>query len=136
MVFWQKILRAVLLLAGLGVGGMLAWAFAQQASATRQTATAATVAATGSAAGNVLAALVSVVVLIGAPVGYVMLRRHLLHGSAPRDSRPETLDATQSLAMLVQVEVLRTLREMRAPQAAYVFEGGEADDDDDDLGWW
>ena len=148
VVYWRRVVRAVLLLAGLGMGGMVAWAFAQQAAATRQVATAATVAATGSAAGNVLAALLSGVLLavVLAGGGYIWVMRRKTTGTTTDremdDRTPAALDdPMRAINALISLEMLRMVRDLRGgeqPQWALP----QADDRDDDRGnavvpaWW
>jgi len=148
--FWRKIVRAILLLTVLGVGGLIAWAFAQQASATKQVATAATAAARGSAAGNVALLLVVGLFVIGALVaGYVALRRYLArrdeaewYDYTPQFQLPTAYPSVpdQSVASvnaLVQLELLRALRDLRAPQTtALVALPDDGDDDDGVPVWW
>lgn len=144
VVFWRRVVRALLLLAGLGAGGLLAWAFAQQATATRKVAEVATVAARGSAAGNVAVALLALFVIGAGVIGYVALRRYLTRYTTWGDyatplqqpvSYPGVADQS-SLNALVQLEVLRALREMRAPQAPAMLAVRESDDDDGNPMWW
>jgi len=115
---------------------LLAWALGEQASATRQIAAAATVSAAGQTAGSVtstvLAVLLALVLLVAVgAVLYLWLRMKALErqlpGPAPRTGRwapgpharwepaePEgRAVAADPLAQLVQLEVLRTLRELR-----------------------
>jgi hypothetical protein len=170
--FWRHLVRAVLLVVGLGVVGLIAWALAAQASATRQVATAATVSAAGSTAGNVAATLLALLLalaVIGGG-GYIAVLRWQLRRARPMAadsgrgwlpgpnaqwSRLEGGSATQgggdALGMLVQIEVLRALRDLRggapsaAPWAALPGDDGSGYDDDtgaDDYArnqaplWW
>jgi hypothetical protein len=146
--FWRKIVRAVLLLAGMGLVGLIAWAFAQQATATRQVATAATAAARGGAAINIVVAVLAGVFCLGAAVlaVYVLARRWMLQqewgaarmGAAlpyPQMQAPQMHDSG-AVNALVQLEVLRALRDLRSPQqTALVLERDEGDDDGY-AGWW
>ena len=130
VVFWRQLLRAVLVLAGLGVALAVAWAFATQATATRQVATAATVSAAGNVATGALAlALLAVIVIAG---GYILwLRWQMRRGPQRRASGsgwvsgPNAQWGRQELPQggtgemvqaLVQIELLRALRDLRAPQ--------------------
>jgi hypothetical protein len=153
-IFWRRLLRAALILAGLGVALAFAYAFAMQAAATRQTATAATVAATGSTAGNVATAalalaLLAVVVIAG---GYILWLRWQMRGGAPPrlgGQRGAQLDAGgmgDALNALVQIELLRALRDLRDPGPAalpYTWEDDNGGGDYDNAGggdagplWW
>lgn len=121
---------------------LLAWALGEQASATRQIATAATVSAAGQTAGSVtatvLATLLAVVLLgAGGVVVYLLLRLKLverrLSENAPRvgrwlpgpNARWEQGEQQggaltgDPLAQLVQLEIMRHLRELRGPAPAY-----------------
>lgn len=128
--------RYVLLLAGLTVGGLIAYAVAQQAAATRQVATTATVAAAGSAAGNLAAAVLAVLVvlLLLCGGGYVLvlrarLRRYELTGQR---ALTERLPADM-IQQLIQLEVLRALSELRnAPRLVDRQPGAGALDNTDD----
>ncbi len=147
-VMWKKIVRAILLLSGLGLAGAVVYALAQHASATRQVATVATVAARGSTAGAVAVALLLALIVIGVVVcGYVALRRWYLARTgqdAPwstympqiQQQQYPSMDAA-SVNALVQLEVLRALRELRAPQAQTMLAVRDDDDDGGDYGaWW
>lgn len=146
-VLWKKIVRAILLLAGLGLAGAVVYTLAQQASATRQVATVATVAARGSTAGAMAVAMLLALILIGVVVGgYVALRRWYLARTGqgmPWDYVPQLqqpyhpgMDAA-SVNALVQLEVLRALRELRTPQAQTMLAVRDEEDDSDDYGaWW
>ncbi|MDX9955732.1 MAG: hypothetical protein RBT75_16645 [Anaerolineae bacterium] len=115
---------------------LLAWALGEQASATRQVAAAATVSAAGQTAGSVTATVLTIVLILvllaaGGAVLYLWLRMKALErqlsAPAPRTSRwvsgpnarweqnePESRAVTADpLGQLVQLEVLRTLRELR-----------------------
>lgn len=148
VIWWKRIVRAVILLAGLGLAGAVVYAFAQQATATRQVATAATVAARGSAAGNVAIALLLALIFMGVVVcGYVVLRRWYLARTgqvspwneyAPQFQQhhyPSVPD-TSSINTLVQLEVLRTLRELRAAQSTTMLAVRDDDDGADYGAWW
>lgn len=147
-ILWKRIIRAILLLAGLGLAGTTVYAFAQQASATKQVATAATVAARGSTAGNMAVALLLALIFIGVVVcGYVALRRWYLvrtgqdapwNEYAPQLQQPyyPSMDAS-SVNALVQLEVLRALRELRAPQSQTMLAVRDDDEDGGDYrAWW
>lgn len=147
-ILWKRIIRAILLLAGLGLAGAVVYAFGQQASATRQVATAATVAARGSTAGNMAIALLLALIFIGVVVcGYVALRRWYLartgQGAPWIEYAPQlqqqhypSMDAA-SVNTLVQLEVLRALRELRAPQEQTMLAVRDDDDNGGDYGaWW
>lgn len=144
-------------LAVLLVIALLAWALGEQASATRQVATAATVSAAGQTAGSVTATVLAIllVLVLLAAVGavlYLWLRMKALErrsGPTQRASRwvagpnarweqaePESRAVTADpLAQLVQLEVLRTLRELQGtrqqPPPALTVE-----EEDDDAGPW
>lgn len=146
-ILWKRIIRAILLLAGLGLAGAVVYAFAQQASATRQVATAATVVARGNTAGTMAIALLLALIFIGVVVGgYIALRRWYLARTgqgAPWEYVPQlqqqyypSMDAS-SVNTLVQLEVLRALRELRAPQEQTTLAVRDDDDDGGDYGaWW
>lgn len=147
-ILWKRIIRAILLLAGLGLAGAVVYAFAQQASATRQVATAATVVARGNTAGTMAIALLLALIFIGVMVGgYVALRRWYLARTGQdalwSTSVPQlqqqyypSMDAS-SVNALVQLEVLRALRELRAPQEQTMLAVRDDDDDGGDYGaWW
>ena len=151
----------VLVYGALIVGVLGAIAFV--ADALRQTATAATVAATGqtaSSVGQTVLAVLLLLVLLGAVVtiGYLLLRlrraerrppglrQHgLLDYSPTRFPDPNaygsrTPDMGQAVNSLVQLELLRTLRELRTPpEARFVLPPGdvayEREDEDDDVTW-
>lgn len=125
-VLLARVWRYVLLLAGLAVGGLIAYAVAQQATATRQVATTATVAAAGSAAGNVAAAALAVllVLLLLCGGGYVLVLRARLRHYQEQGAgvgRPVAgVQMQEALQALVQLEVLRALAELRsAPRLVY-----------------
>lgn len=137
---------------------LFAWALGEQASATRQIAAAATVSAAGQTAGSVTATVLTillVLVLLGAggAVLYLWLRmkaleRHL--APAPRTSRwvsgpnarweqnePESRAVTADpLGQLVQLEVLRTLRELRGTRQAQPALTVEEDPDAGNVWPW
>ena len=147
--FWRKLLRAAMVLAGLGVALALAWTLAMQSTATKEVATAATVSAAGSTAGNIAATLLAFLlaaVTIVAGVSIVLLRRRLhdpqaMHWPAQGNPTPPG----DALGALIQIEILRALRELRADHstdlAPYVA-WDEAEDADapysepDDPMWW
>lgn len=143
--FWRRIVRAIVLLAGMGLIGMLVWALAQQAGATRQASTAATVAATGSAAGNVAAGLLAVLLVLTVSVGGVYvwrLRRRITAGEGEGASQVMG-DPMQMIQALVSLEALRMIREMRGGQRQQP-QWALSVDDVDDVGnadgvmpaWW
>ena len=152
VVFWRRLLRAALVLAGLAVALAVAWAFAMQATATRQTATAATVAATGSAAGNVATGALALALLAVIAGGYVLWLRWQMGGGQPQrlgNRNALALDAGgmgDALNALVQIELLRALRDLRDPGPAalpgYTWEDDNGGDYDKDAGgdagplWW
>ena len=129
--FWRKLLRAAMILAGLGVALALAWTLAMQSTATKEVATAATVSAAGSTAGNVattlLAFLLAVVTIVAGT--YIFLLRRRLHAQRLQD--PQWLPGPNAqwgrlsnpaapgdaLGALIQIEVLRALRELRADRS-------------------
>jgi hypothetical protein len=137
--FGKILVYGALVIGGLGAIAFVADALRQQARATRQTATAATVAATGQTANSVgqtvLAVLLLVVLLTAAvAIGYLWLRLRRAEQRAgyhqPRDHRGRLIstqaeqsvgyepqmDVGQSLNMLLQMELLRSMRELRNPQ--------------------
>jgi len=147
-ILWKRIIRVILLLAGLGLAGAVVYVFAQQASATRQVATAATVVARGSTEANMAIALLLALIFICVVVGgYVALRRWYLartgQGAPWSEYTPQlqqqyypSMDAS-SVNALVQLEVLRALRELRAPQAQTMLAVRDDDDDGGDYeAWW
>lgn len=147
--FWKKIVRAILLLAVLGLGGMIAWAFAQQAAATRQVATAATVAARGSAAANIAVALLVGLCCVGAVViaVYVLARRRMTQVERwtqmstpqyPQMQAPQMMSDPGMVNALVQLEVLRALRALRAPEQTALVPVERDDEDGSDVygAWW
>jgi hypothetical protein len=145
-VLWKRIIRALLLLSGLGLAGAVVYVLAQQASATRQVATVATVAARGNTAGTMAIALLLALIFIGVVVGgYVALRRwYLARTGRNWNGYPAQLSQEQypsvgvdaaSVNALLQLELLRALRELRTPQAQTML--AVRDDDDEDYGeWW
>lgn len=151
--------KALLLVGALLALVAVAWAWGEQATATRQVATAATVSAAGQTAGSVTATVLAtllVVVLLaaGGAVVYLWLRMKALErqaSGAPRASRwvagpnarweqvePESRALpADPLGQLVQLEVLRTLRELRSmsvrQQPALTDE--DEVDSDGDISW-
>jgi len=138
---------------------LFAWALGEQASATRQIAAAATVSAAGQTAGSVTATVLTillVLVLLGAggAVGYLWLRmkrlERQLSGPTPRTGRwasgpnarweqadPESHAVTADpLGQLVQLEVLRTLRELRGTRQAQPALTVEEDPDAGNVWPW
>jgi hypothetical protein len=149
----------------------LADALRQQARATQQTATAATLATTGQTAGtigqSVLLGLLLLVILCGAGLsGYLYLRLRRAErrpGMYPRQRgpvrektawlsgpdaqwqrRPTQPDTGTAIQALVQVELLRTLRELRPPtqSAAHILPAAEGrmdyeepTDEDETIYW-
>ena len=126
---WRKLLRAAMILVGLGVALALAWTLAMQATATKEVATAATVSAAGSTAGNVgttILAFLLFVVTLGGGVYVLLLRRRIqtfynspddawLPGPNAQWGRLSNPAAPgDALGALIQIEVLRALRELRA----------------------
>ena len=159
--FWRKLLRAVMILAGLGVALALAWTLAMQATATKEVATAATVSAAGSTAGNVgttiLAFLLTVATIVAGTYIFLLRRRIQTLYNSPDDAWLPGPNAKwgragpaaapgDALGALIQIEVLRALRELRtdrgvalAPYDAW----DEAEDAGDGYGydepdplWW
>ena len=138
-------------------------ALRQQARATRQTATAATVAATGQTASSVgqtvLGVLLLVVLLSAAGIiGYLLVRlrraerrppgasQHTALGidswaprlPGPTAYRSQMPDSGPTVNSLVQLEILRTLRELRTPpDSRYVLPPGGSEQawGDDDVTW-
>jgi hypothetical protein len=164
--FGKLLVYGLLVVGVLGAIAFVADALRQQARATRQTATAATVAATGQTAGSVgqtVLAVALMLVLLGAAVaiGYLLLRlrrlerraegsqivRHASIGqptswtSGPnaywqRTPQPRQSDMQQAVQSLVQLELLRTLREMRS--TAQISQNSlplEEPLEDDDVAW-
>ena len=144
IMFWKRVVRALLLLGGLALVSALVWTLLQQATATRQVATVATIAATGSAAGNVGAMILVAVLVVGAPLAYGLVRRRFTVANALMSPAPmDVQEPGRALALLVQLEILRALRDVRAPQPAALvplLETGEdharADDTNDMPLWW
>jgi len=149
--------KALLLVGALLALVAVAWAWGEQATATRQVATAATVSAAGQTAGSVTATVLAtllVVVLLaaGGAVVYLWLRMKALErqaSGAPRASRwvagpnarweqvePEsrTLPA-DPLGQLVQLEVLRTLRELRGTRQQPALTDEDEVNSDGDISW-
>ncbi len=130
--YGRALLHGAALLLGLAAVLALAWAWGAQANATQQVAAAATVSAAGQTANSIavsiLATVLGVALLAGAGLsGYLWLRlrRAEQRASNPGRWRPgpnaqwgraDTLSPTvDPVAQLVQLEVLRTLRELRSP---------------------
>jgi hypothetical protein len=157
--FWRKLLRAVMILAGLGVALALAWTLAMQSTATKEVATAATVSATGSTAGNIAATLLAFLLAVVTIAGgaYIFLLRRRIYTQRLRDpqwlpgpdaqwGRPSNPAAPgEALGALIQIEILRALRELRAdhsvalaPYEAWDEDGdaGEPYREPDDPMWW
>lgn len=126
----MKLYAAIFML--LGIIGLLAWGLGQQATATRQVATAATVSAAGQTANSVavtvLALVLSVTLLLALGMsGYLWLRLRRAERHAPaagqwlpgphaqwgRETAPPGAGLEQTLSALVQLELLRTLRSWR-----------------------
>lgn len=118
---WRKLLRAVMILAGLGVALALAWTLAMQSTATKEVATAATVSAAGSTAGNIAATLLAfllAVVTIVAGTYIFLLRRRIQDPQAMHLSPQGNVTAPgDALGALIQIEILRALRELRADRS-------------------
>ena len=158
--FWRKLLRAAMILVGLGIALALAWTLAMQATATKEVATAATVSAAGSTAGNIAATLLAFLLAVVTIVAgtYIFLLRRRLHAQRLQDpqwlpgpnaqwGRASNPAATgEALGALIQIEVLRALRELRtdrgvalAPYDAW-DEAEDAGDgygyDEPDPMWW
>jgi hypothetical protein len=166
--FGKVLVYGLLMIGALGIVMFLADALRQQARATQQTATAATLATTGQTAGtigqSVLLGLLLLVILCGAGLsGYLYLRlrrterrpemyprqRGPVHEKATWVSgpdaqwqrRPTQPDPGTAIQALVQVELLRTLRELRAPtqRSAPVLpptEEGYAHEEQDEAVYW
>ena len=148
--------KALLLVGALLALVAVAWAWGEQATATRQVATAATVSAAGQTAGSVTATVLAtllVVVLLaaGGAVVYLWLRMKALErqaSGAPHASRwvagpsarweqvePESRALpADPLGQLVQLEVLRTLRELRGTRQQPALTEDEVDSDGD-ISW-
>lgn len=150
--------KALLLVGALLALVAVAWAWGEQATATRQVATAATVSAAGQTAGSVTATVLAtllVVVLLaaGGMVVYLWLRMKALErqarGPAPRASRwvagpnarweqaePESRALpADPLGQLVQLEVLRTLRELRGTRQQPALTDEDEVNSDGDISW-
>jgi len=149
--------KALLLVGALLALVAVAWAWGEQATATRQVATAATVSAAGQTAGSVTATVLAtllVVVLLaaGGAVVYLWLRMKALErqaSGAPRASRwvagpnarweqvePESRALpADPLGQLVQLEVLRTLRELRGTRQQPALTDEDEVNSDGDISW-
>lgn len=166
--FGNTLFKGVAIIGGLILAILIVDAFRQQGRAMQQTATAATVATAGQAAGSmlqtVLAILLLLVLLAGIGISlylYVRLRRAERRtgyrqprdargrwissdADAPQISYEPPMDIGQSLNILLQMELLRSMRELRAPQQTqrelaaiegeYEYENDE--EPDDDLWGW
>lgn len=140
--FGKQLLRAALFVGGAAVIITIALALLQQSRATHQAATAATIATTGQTASSLGQTILVTVLLLGVLGGaglcgylYLRLRRaERWPGMYPRQRgpvpektawvsgpdaqwqrRPTQPDPGTAIQALVQVELLRTLRELRAP---------------------
>ena len=166
--FGKLLVYGLLVVGVLGAITFVADALRQQAKATRQTATAATIATTGQTTGSVgqtVLAVALMLVLIGAAtaIGYLLLRlRRIERRSArpqivrrpsagqsqswapgpyaywQRTPQPREADMQQAVQSLVQLELLRTLREMRSTaQMSQISLPLEEPMEDDDVtrGW-
>ncbi|HOC22086.1 MAG TPA: hypothetical protein PKL16_11345 [Anaerolineae bacterium] len=149
--------KALLLVGALLALVAVAWAWGEQATATRQVATAATVSAAGQTAGSVTATVLAtllVVVLLaaGGAVVYLWLRMKALErqaSGAPRASRwvagpnarweqaepASRALPTDPLGQLVQLEVLRTLRELRSVRQQPALTDEDEADSDGNISW-
>ena len=153
--------KALLLVGALLALVAVAWAWGEQATVTRQVATAATVSAAGQTAGSVTATVLAtllVVVLLaaGGVVVYLWLRMKALErqaSGAPRASRwvagpnarweqaepaSRALPAdplADPLGQLVQLEVLRTLRELRSVRQQPALTDEDEANSDADISW-
>jgi len=148
--------KALLLVGALLALVAVAWAWGEQATATRQVATAATVSAAGQTAGSVTATVLAtllVVVLLaaGGAVVYLWLRMKALErqaSGAPRSrwvagpnarweqAEPESRALpTDPLGQLVQLEVLRTLRELRGTRQQPALTDEDEANSDADISW-
>ncbi len=166
--FGKQLLRAILILAGAVAVTAVAVALLSQSRATQQTATAATIATAGQTAGTisqtVLLVLLLLVILCGVGLsGYLYLRLRRAErrpGMYPRQRgpahektvwvsgpdaqwqrRPTQSDPGTAIQALVQVELLRTLRELRTPtqRSAPVLpptEEGYVNEEQDDTIYW
>jgi hypothetical protein len=152
--FWRKLLRAVMILAGLGIALALAWTLAMQSTATKEVATAATVSAAGSTAGNIAATLLAFLLAVVTIVAgtYIFLLRRRIYTQRLQD--PSAMSWTpqgnltppsDALGALIQIEVLKALRELRTDNsvtlAPYVAwdkgeDAGEPYREPDDPMWW
>ena len=124
---WRKLLRAAMILVGLGIALALAWALAMQSTATKEVATAATVSAAGSTAGNVAATILAFLLFVatlGGGVYIFLLRRRIqtlynspddawMPGPNAQWGRAGPAAPGDALGALIQIEVLRALRELR-----------------------
>ncbi len=136
----RKVLVGIALIGAVGVIALLAWGMAIQAQAARQTALAMTLSTAGhttSSVGSVLWAGLTVLVLIagGGACGYLWLRWKLAERRLARVRRPSCMwepgpnahrgrepelpgsNIESLLEKLVQVELLRALRELRPVQS-------------------
>ena len=161
--FRRQLFTFAAIVLGLVVVISLVYALVTQATATQQIATTATVSAVGSTAGNIAATLLALLlalVVIGGG-GYIAVLRWQLRRARPTGGsriwlpgphanwgRLEGGSAGQggedALGMLVRIEVLRALRELRAPSAApwAALPGGDGSGYEDEVGgdpaplWW
>ncbi|NBD35979.1 MAG: hypothetical protein GVY30_08260 [Chloroflexi bacterium] len=157
---WRKLLRAAMILVGLGIALALAWTLAMQATATKEVATAATVSAAGSTAGNVgmmiLAFLLFVATIAGGTYIFLLRRRIQTLYNSPDDAwlpgsnaqwgrTGPTAAPGDALGALIQIEVLRALRELRADRGAALApydawdeaeDAGEQPYTEPDPMWW
>jgi hypothetical protein len=121
--------------------GLLAWALTAQAGANRQAAKAAAVAATGQATANVVALLlVALLLLVLGGAASVVAYAWVLRQRAGRDQRYATdtkegasqalqqwasksphYGAGDSLAALIQLEILHALRALHAQQRTHPY---------------
>lgn len=144
----MRVMRILGIGALLGLGLMIAWAFGQQASATRQVAQAASM-ASGSAAVSSVAVIVmaglalALMGVVAAAVVYIWLLRRrvraMSEGSEPRRGPNGTgSDPTRTINAMVQMEMLRMMRDLRDPQPTVQALPGTAVDDDVDAitRWW
>jgi len=151
--------KALLLVGALLALVAVAWAWGEQATVTRQVATAATVSAAGQTAGSVTATVLATLLIVvllaaGGVVVYLWLRMKALErqaSGAPRASRwvagpnarweqaePESraiTTTTDPLGQLVQLEVLRTLRELRSVRQQPALTDEDEANSDADISW-
>lgn len=129
------------------------FAMANNAAATRQIATAATVSATGQTVGSIAVIILATLLAVALGViGYLSLRMRAGRGSGKWISGPNAQwgrtgelenggaqrGGGDPIAMLVQLEVLRTMRELRGPAqgAQHYALPATGESDEQQQGWY